>query len=285
MSAFARARTLLRPFPRLLRFLRHALLLGSSPIAGGLGAQSASSPLTAPPPVEAALARADSLYMAADLDASFAVAATLAAADPSYGAAGWRAARAAVVAGLLAEEEEEQNVWYRLGEDHAARALLADSLAIDVLFWLAAAKGRLALQAGAREAAELGDEVWRIAHRILEAEPDHAGAHNILGKLNHEVMTLSRFERFLGRLFLGHNEALDGSSWEGAESHQLLAITAEPEGILYRYDLALTYLQRGRSAEAEAELRIVLALPPRFPPDRKLQEDARRLVERLADGP
>ncbi len=282
MSVSTRARALLRPFPR---FLRHALLLGSSPIAGGLGAQSTSSPLTAPPLAETVLARADSLYAAADVDASFAVAEALAAVDPSDGAAGWRAARAAVVLGLLAEEEEEQNAWYRRGEGHAARAVSADSLAIDALFWLAAAKGRLALQAGAREAAELGDEVWRIAHRILEAEPDHAGAHNILGKLNHEVMTLSRFERFLGRLFLGHNEALDGSSWEGAESHQLLAIAAEPEGILYRYDLARTYLRRGRRAEAEAELRTVLALPPRFPPDRMLQDDARRLVQRLADGP
>ena len=72
-----------------------------------------------------------------------------------------------MVLGLLAEEEEEQNAWYRRGEDHAARAVSADSLAIDALFWLAAAKGRLALQAGAREAAELGDggeeEVWADA--------------------------------------------------------------------------------------------------------------------------
>ena len=92
MSESTRARALLRPLPR---FLWRALLLGSSPIAGGLGAQSASSLLTAPPLAETVLARADSLYAAADLDASFAVAEARAAVDPSDGAVGWRAARAA----------------------------------------------------------------------------------------------------------------------------------------------------------------------------------------------
>ena len=195
--------------------------------------------------------------------------------------AAWRSARAAVALGMLAEEEAQQNAWYLRGEVHAARAVAADSLSLDALFWFTAAKGQLAVQASVRDAARLGQEVWRLAHRMLAIDPDHAGARNVLGRLQYEVMTLSRIERFLARMILGSNEALRSSSWEGAERHQLRAVALDPEQILYRYDLARIHMRRGRPREAEAELGTALALPARTHPDFRIHTDARRQLARL----
>jgi hypothetical protein len=256
-----------------------ALLIG----ARGSSGQTVPGGAAAPPEAEG-LARVDSLYHAFDVRGSLAAAEGLTAADPR-GAAAWRAARAAVALGMLAEEENEQDRWYRTGETYAARALAADSLSMDALFWLTAAMGRRALSAGPRDAARLGDQVWELAHRMLVRDPDYPGAHNVLGTLQYEVMTLSRVERFLARMILGDNEALDGSTWDGAEAEHRRAVALAPDAILYRYDLARTLLRRDRPEEAVAELRTALALPHRYPHDAEIQDDARRVLRRLSERP
>ena len=232
----------------------------------------------------AELRHVDSLYHRFDVAASLTAAELLAQADSTDREASWRVARAALVLGLLARKEEEQNVWYRRAERHAARVVARDSSEVEGLFWLAAARGRLALQQGPRTTAELAQQVWDLSHRVLALEPGHAGAHNILGKLNHEVMSLSRLERFLARLVLGDNDVLRTASWEQAEHHHLSATARDPGVVLYHYDLAQTYLRQGKQAEAAAELRTVLALPARYPPDPMWQAQARRRLARLEDA-
>jgi tetratricopeptide (TPR) repeat protein len=120
---------------------------------------------------------------------------------------------------------------------------------------------------------------------MLAMDPSHAGAHNVLGTLQYEVMTLSRVERFLARTFLGENEALRGSSWEGAEEEHRAAVALDPDAILYRYHLARTLRRRDRRDEALAELRMVLSLPPRYPVDGDVQDDARRMLRRMGEEP
>ena len=127
-----------------------------------------------------------------------------------------------------------------------------------------------------RVIAELAQEVSVLAERVLALEPDHAGAHNILGKVNYEVMTLGRVHRFLARLLIGDNQALDAASWEEAERHQVASIAAAPFMILFRYELARTYLRRGKRTEAELQLRELLGLTVRHPPDEMWQEIAGR---------
>ena len=124
-----------------------------------------------------------------------------------------------------------------------------------------------------------------LAERVLALEPDHAGAHNILGKVNYEVMTLGRVHRFLARLLIGDNQALDAASWEEAERHQVASIAAAPFMILFRYELARTYLRRGKRTEAELQLRELLGLTVRHPPDEMWQEIAGRLLARLEETP
>ncbi len=200
----------------------------------------------------------------------------------NYGAL-WRAARSALVLGIAADEKDAQNRWLDPAIDFGERAVAVHPAGIDGIYWRGAAAGRRALNAGAGHATELAQRVYDDAHAILSADPTHGGAHNLLGKLNYEVMSLSRIERALGRLFMG-NDAISQTSWEKAETHLLEATESWPELILFRFDLAQLYKKRGREAEAVQALQALILLPPVHPPDREIKDAARMLLAEI-DGP
>ncbi|HET9947930.1 MAG TPA: tetratricopeptide repeat protein, partial [Longimicrobiales bacterium] len=192
----------------------------------------------------------------------------------------WRAARARVMVGMSEKEIVDQNSWYdeaiRLGD--RAVALRPDG--VEGLHWRGAALGRRALNASAGYAAELAQRVFEDANAILALDPDHAGAHNLLGQLFVEVMSLSRIERFIGRMRYD-NDALRESSWEAAEHHLQAAVDLAPNTVQFQLDLAKLYERRGREEEARQALEQVLELAPVHPPDASLQRDAERLLEEL----
>ncbi|HUP52780.1 MAG TPA: hypothetical protein VM198_09910, partial [Longimicrobiales bacterium] len=130
----------------------------------------------------------------------------------------WRAARAGVVLGIAEEGLEAQNRWLDPAIAYGDRAVAERPEGIDGLYWRGAAEGRRALNAGPSYGADLAQRVYDGAHTILALDPDHGGAHNLLGKLNYEIMSLSRVERFIGRVLV-RKQALRDSSWESAELH------------------------------------------------------------------
>lgn len=233
------------------------------------------------------LGRSDSLYAAHDLEGSLAAATAALAADSTSNPAAWRVARAQVVLGILAEVRDDD--WdgaerrFRAAIPPVAAAVARDSLDVDALYWLAAPRGRLALRIGGLERADMAESVWDLAHRVLVLDPGHAGAHNALGTLHHEIMAMPRLERFFAKVALGDTPILTETRWEGAEEHHRKAVLAEPETILYHYDLATTLLRRGRNDEAAEELRAVTRLPAVHLPDPIWQDQARRALARLED--
>ena len=192
----------------------------------------------------------------------------------------WRAARAAVILGVTAEGSRPQNQWLDPAMELAHRAVAVRPDGVDGLYWRGAAHGRRAMNASPGYASELAQQVWEDAKAILRQDSLHGGAHNLLGKLNYEVMSLSRFERTMGRIFMG-NEALSDASWELAEIHLAAAAEAWPDLVLFQFDLAQLHRKRGRKDEALAAYRRVLELPAVHPPDIDLHEQAREYVEEL----
>lgn len=218
--------------------------------------------------------QAEELYRAHRSEEAFHTLAAHLEIHPDDYEARWKAARAAVSAGLLAEGEEEQNRWYRAGIVHGERARELRPEGLEGLYWLTANKGRLAIQLPPKPTADLAVEVQRLAEHMLELDPHHAGAFNALGKIHYEVMRLSSFERFLAKMFLG-SEALHGKSWEEAERLHLRAVELDPAHPLYRLDLGTTYLFTERYELAAAELRRALELPHRHPGDELYKREAR----------
>lgn len=203
-------------------------------------------------------------------------------ADSTDFQARWRAAQASVALGVIAQGTEIENRWYRRGIAHAEVALRQRPEDRDAMRWAIASKGNLALQTGAREAADLAEDVWDLGYRLIEFEPGDALAHNALGTLHYEVMKLSGFERFLGRLFLG-GEVLGRANWEDALMHHERAVELAPEHVLYRVALAKTLAERDRPGEAVAHLERAVRLPTPTRVEEDFMGRARSLFEELRE--
>ena len=228
--------------------------------------------------------RADRAYWEGDAVESLRLLEGLLANTPDNADARWRAARASVALGIIANGEELENRWYRHGIAHADEALRLDSANADVIRWAVASKGQLALQTGPFETSRLAQEIWTMSHELLARDPDDGFAHHALGTLHFEVMTLSRVERFLGRLFLG-GDALSKASWDDAVYHHERAVAVEPSAIAFRVGFANTLTRRDRVHEAIEQLRRATSLPTAHPGDSDYRGQAeRRLNELLAKG-
>jgi tetratricopeptide (TPR) repeat protein len=238
-------------------------------------ATSTESALDSRAEASGAVAEADRLYRAHDTEAALEVLRAHLAIDSTDAGALWRAARAAVAVGIELEGSRVQNAFFDPAIVWARSAVGLQPADLTSHYWLAVASGRRAHNAGTSYAVELAQVAYDEAHLILNADSLHGGAHNILGKLNYEVMSLSRIKRFLARTFMG-NDALDDMSWENAERHLTAAVQAWPGVVHFHHDLALLHRKRGRREEAIVEFRTVLSLPAIDPRDELLKEEARQ---------
>ena len=229
------------------------------------------------------IARSDMAYMAGDPALSYSILETHLAVDSTDYEALWRAARAAVVVGIEQEVPRDQNHWLDPAIRLSERAVTVRPDGIDGIYWRGVSAGRRAMNASPSYAVGLAESVYRDAHAILTADSLHGGAHNMLGKLNYEVMSLSWFERTIAKTFMG-NDALDDTSWENAEHHLRRAVELWPEMVLFQFDLALLHDKRGRRDQAIAAFERVLDMPRLQPVDLLRQEEAReRLAALLTD--
>ena len=191
----------------------------------------------------------------------------------------WRAAMAAVAVGIVATGTEIENRWYRRGMAHGDLALAARPDDFDALRASVAAKGSLSKQTGGREASRLGADVWEMTHKLLEADPDDAFAHDALGQFHYQIAKLSRIERFLGRVFVGAR-VMDLGTWEGALTHHRRAVDLEPDNLRYRVGLGDVLADHGDFEEAIVELEAALAILATTPWDEDFHGQARRCLER-----
>lgn len=246
--------------------------------------RSVTVPLTLRPTTSSlsVVERADSLFYTDPASALALLEGTLARNPDDYESQ-WRAARSALVLGVLEEDPDRELAWFIRADHYSDEALARDSLGLDGLYWSAASKGRLALQYGPRTTARLAQEVWDLTHLILEMDPRHPGAHNILGKLNQEVMSLSAWQRILGRWVLG-TDPLREATWEKALSHHRAAVEADPETVLFRLDLGRTLQLSGSPEEALRVYDQGLNLPTRYPVDEKFKELMREYRTEIGPG-
>lgn len=224
-----------------------------------------------------AISEADMLYLAGETRLSLErLQERLESDSLDYGAL-WRASRAAVVIGIEEEDNREQNQWLDPALNWATRAAAVRPGEIDGLYWRGVSSGRRALNAGPGYAVELAQQVYDDAHEILAQDSVHGGAHNMLGKLNYEVMSMSRVKRLVARTFMD-KPSLDDTSWEQAEYHLVKAAEVWPEFVLFHFDVAQLYRKRGRREEAVAAYQRAIALPSVHPTDHKLQRQAREAL-------
>lgn len=152
----------------------------------------------------------------------------------------------------------------------------------DGWFLVAASMGLRSEYESTRTQIRIGGEVWAMASTALDRDPDHAGAHHVLGRINLEAMSLSGLSRMIATHFYG-SEVLRRASWEQAERHLRRAAALEPERAYHDLWLARLYVERDRGAEARPLLEQVVAAEARTPLEQIWKEEAAAELEALDD--
>lgn len=203
------------------------------------------------------------------------------AADSVAGAAYWKAANMLLDAadfesdrGLQAEQLARASILARVG----AALLPGDA---DALFVRGRAVGRTALEGGTRERLRAAGEVRRYAEAALRLEPEHGGALHLLGRWHAEIMRIGVAGRVLARTLLGGGDDIRGASWEEAIRLLESAVAVQPEMLTHRTALAEIYLERGRRADARAQLEAVERLPATAFNDAHHKRRASEMLRRL----
>lgn len=165
-------------------------------------------------------------------------------------------ARDAIRDGLLAESTDDRSHHFEDAEDHARSALELDPRDLEARYYLAAAVGLRAEHAGLHDQIRLGRESYDEAMAVLAVDPDHAGAHHIIGRLNAEIMRMGGMARFVVGRLLG-SDLVRRASWDAAESHLLAAVQAEPDRALHRVELARVYMDTHRPELALQQIDLI----------------------------
>lgn len=190
----------------------------------------------------------------------------------------WKTSRALL---NLAEErpgKEGDEALYREAVELARRSVRSAPEAARPHATLAAALGRLALFEGGKRKVELAREVRSEAELAARLDPSDFAAFVVLGILERELATLNPFLKAFARTFFGR---LPEASEEGSAAHLERAVRLEPGYITPRVELARTYLELDREADARRELEAALALRPQEEADRIRQREARELLEEI----
>lgn len=193
-------------------------------------------------------------------------------------------AREASALGVVDSVHEGRLAWVAQAEEAARAAFAIDSTRVDVQYWLAASLGLHADQQGGRTKITLAREAYTRARRTLELEPNHAGAHHIVGRLHMGAKRLGWASRLIAR-GLGLGGILSEASWESAEHHMRTAADGEPDQLVNRYELGKMLREElDRVEEGEGILQGVADHVPRHALDAYYVLRAQQMLGRLGDG-
>jgi uncharacterized protein (TIRG00374 family) len=182
----------------------------------------------------------------------------------------------ALVKGIFAVNREDSLVAFTLAVDTARALMLSAQSDGNTHYLYAVALGQRLELSSIREKIRLGEATRNEAETALALDPDHPGAHHVLGRLNAAAMRLSALTRFVARRILGAS-ALEGASWERAEYHFGRAHALEPGNPRHSLELGVLYMDTDRPAEALAALRRAIAARPVHATDSVIVNRAIRL--------
>jgi tetratricopeptide (TPR) repeat protein len=238
----------------------------------------ATAALAQTPTGESAVARGDRLMAASRTEAAIETYRAGLGDRPDDPELLWKTARA--ISNLADETPGEAGDEARMEEavELSRRAVRAGPAISRTHTTLAASLGKLALFRGGKRKVELAREVGREARRAAELDPRDFAPFTVLGVLERELATLNPLLRgFAGALFGG----VPAASLERSEALLARAVRLAPDYVAPHLELARTYLEMDRRAEARAELEKALALGPRERLDSVLQARARELLRDL----
>jgi hypothetical protein len=164
-----------------------------------------------------------------------------------------------VDASAAAEDDDDRKDLLREAETLAYAALTDHEDDIERRYLVAVVLGLRANVEGGRTKVRVAAALSEQLEAILAADPDHAGARHMLGRLHAGVRRMSRITRWVATNVLGGDE-LKKATWEAAEENLFFAEQQSPEISDHHLQLALLYRDTGRPEMAAAEITHVMEL-------------------------
>jgi regulator of microtubule dynamics protein 3 len=196
--------------------------------------------------------------------------------------ANWKAARAIAdiakqIEGNADSLKQRRDSLYTVGRGFAERAIRSDSLGADGHYALAMVLGRLSRTKGSKERVRYAKLIYDEATRAVTLNPNHDGAHHVLGAWNAEVKRLSGIQRFFAKALFGGG-FMSVATWDDAVKHLERAVALNPQHIYHRLELAEVYTDLEQYTKAREQLTIIPTLPIRDVLDAQYKEDAAALL-------
>ena len=173
----------------------------------------------------------------------------------------------------------DEQARYEEAHEHARQLLAAYPDSAGSHFAYAAAIGRIAQSAGARDRVRMSTEIRESAEKAVELDPQHARAWNVLGVWHHRAANLSRLERLAANALFGG--APEGASNDAARAAFERAMAIDPDFILFYHDKAEFLITIGETSEARRVINQGLRLQERTSDDERWKANMREMQGRL----
>jgi tetratricopeptide (TPR) repeat protein len=164
--------------------------------------------------------------------------------------------------------------------EHARAAVKAAPDEAHAHVWLAVALRQQTEMEGPKTRAGLWREIRSELDRAIGLDAGIARAYLERGRWHRRLATRGLWERTVSRVLLAR--VPKGASKDNAVRDLEKAVELAPHAIEARMELARTYLDMERDADARRELERALGIPADRPRDPGLQAEARELLEKLA---
>lgn len=181
--------------------------------------------------------------------------------------------------GLRESRAADEQARYNEAHEYAQQLLAAYPDSADAYFAYAAAIGRVAQSAGARDRVRMSTEIREHAEKAVELDPQHARAWNVLGVWHHRAANLSRLERLAANALFGG--APVGASNDSARAAFERAMAIDSDFVLYYHDKAEFLITIGETAEARRVISQGLRLADRTSDDQRWKANMREMQGRL----
>jgi regulator of microtubule dynamics protein 3 len=231
------------------------------------------------------IARADSLHDALRPDAEIAELKAVLATESNNYQALWRIARAHVDRAKQIKGEHEytravRDSVYSVARAYGERAVAADSTDAEGHFVVSLALGELSLTRSGNERVKFARIIYDEAARALTLNPDHDGAHHVIGAWHAEIRRLSGLTRFFAKTLLGAG-FMNRAAWDSAAAHLERAVALKPDYIHHHLELAEIEVDMQRYTEARAQLEVIPSLPDRDVLDADHRAAAAALLQKI----
>jgi tetratricopeptide (TPR) repeat protein len=182
------------------------------------------------------------------------------------------------VVGKRLSTKEQQNNYYKKGEDLARRALKVNPDYSEANFAMAIAMGRQALISSGDQKVKAVKEIKNYADKCIRLDPKNYKGYHLLGKWHYEVSDLNALERWLVKVSYG---GLPKASLEESIKYYEKSKQLNPAFLLNYLELAKAYNKHDETAKARVLLEQLQKLPVSTSDDPKIKSLGKKLLGEL----